>query len=215
MKRWKKYAAGLLLMAGVSPQVRAQVPVVAPAPAAVPVAVAPAAAPAAAPWNMWSFFCLTPEQKLACRDKICNCALGQLLNNGLKPIGAFSGGIIGPFCPLLPAAALAMPADSAEGAAARVRADEANAKARRAAVRYLGTVDCNYWPEAQEALANALRGDRNECVRWEAAYALLRGCCCTKLTIKALVICVGRSDEDGFPRENSERVLAAAPYRCP
>jgi len=208
MKRWKKYAAGLLLVAGVSPQVRAQVPAAAAAPAAAPAAAAPAAAPA--PANLFSFICPTPEQKAACKEKICNCALGQMLNSGLKPVGAFSGGIIGPFCPEVKAADLAKPADSAEGAAARIKADEAAAKARREAVRYLGTVDCNYWPEAQEALAAALRGDRNECVRWEAAYALLRGCCCTKLTIKALVICVGRSDEDGFPRENSERVLATA-----
>jgi hypothetical protein len=211
MKRWRKYAAGLLLMAGVAPQVRAQAVVpAAPPAAAVPVAGAPVAAPAPAPANLWSFICLTPEQKLACKEKICNCALGQMLNNGLKPMGAFSGGIIGPFCPEVRLADLAKPADSAEGAAARIKADEADAKARREAVRYLGTVDCNYWPEAQEALAAALRGDRNECVRLEAAYALLRGCCCTKITIKALLISVSGSDEDGFPRENSERVRAVA-----
>jgi hypothetical protein len=208
MKRWKKYAAGLMLMAGLSPQARAQVPA-APA-AAAPAAGAPAAAPAAAPGNMWSFICLTPEQKQACKEKICNCALGQMLNNGLKPMGAFSGGIIGPFCPAVTAADMAKPADSAEGAAARIKADEADAKARREAVRFLGTVDCNYWPEATEALVNALRGDRNECVRLEAAYALGRGCCCNKMTIRALVLCVSRSDEDGFPRECSERVRATA-----
>ena len=105
---------------------------------------------------------------------------------------------------------MAKPADSPEGAAARAKADEADAKARRAAVRFLGTVDCHYWPEAQEALINALRGDRNECVRLEAAFALNRGCCCTKMIIKALVMCVSGSDEDGFPSERSPRVRAVA-----
>src|SRR5262249_55617453 len=135
-----------LLMAGVAPQVRAQA--VAPAaPAAV--AGAPAAAPAAAPANLFSFICPTPEQKQACKEKICNCALGQMLNNGLKPMSTMTGGIIPTICPEVKAADLAKPADSAEGAAARAKADEAAAKARREAVRFLGTVDCNYWPEAQ------------------------------------------------------------------
>ena len=37
-----------------------------------------------------------------------------------------------------------------------IQADEAGAKAHRANVRYLGTVDCRYWPEATEGLINAL-----------------------------------------------------------
>jgi hypothetical protein len=214
MKRWKKYAAGLLLTAGLSSQVHAQGVAVpgAAAPAAAPAAAVPptAAAPAAAPGNLWSFICLTPEQKAACIQKICNCPLGQMLNNGLKPMSAMSGGLIPTFCPAISPADLAKPADSAEGAAARAKADEADAKARREAVRFLGTVDCHYWPEAQEALINALRGDRNECVRLEAAFALNRGCCCTKIIIKALVNCVSGTDEDGFPGERSERVRATA-----
>jgi len=120
-----------------------------------------------------------------------------------------SGGLIPPFCPLTPSAAqLADP--GAEGAAAAIMLDEAGAKARRAAVRYLGTVDCHYWPEAEDALVAALRGDRNECVRWEAALALGRGCCCTKKTIEALTIVVSCSDRDGAPKETSHRVHAAA-----
>jgi hypothetical protein len=206
MKRWKTYAAGLLLTAALSPQGQAQVPA-APA-AAAPAAAAPAAAPP--PANMWSMICLSPEQLALCKAKLCSCGLVQLMNNGLKPIGAFSGGIIGPCCPLISPAALAMPADSPEGAAARAMADAAGVKARREAVRYLGTLDCHYWPEAQEALINALRGDRSECVRLEAAFALNRGCCCTRPIIKALVICVSSSDEDGFPRECCERVRAVA-----
>jgi hypothetical protein len=138
--------------------------------------------------------------------------MGQLLNNGLLPVSAFTGGIIGPICP--PNAVnpndLAKPADSAEGAAARIKADEAAAAARRAAVRYLGTVDCHYWPEAQDALVNALLQDRNECVRTEAAIALGRGCCCTRKTIEALAVVVSGSERFGNPAEKSERVKAAA-----
>jgi hypothetical protein len=133
-----------------------------------------------------------------------------MLNNGLKPVGAFSGGIVGTCCPSLIVADLAKPPDSAEGAAARIKADEAAAKARREAVRYLGTVDCRYWPEAQDALINALRADRNECVRLEAALALGHGCCCNKATIKALILTVSGSSEDGNPPERSDRVRAWA-----
>jgi len=59
-------------------------------------------------------------------------------------------------------------------------------------------------------LINALRTDRNECVRLEAAYALGRGCCCNKLTIEKLRLTVEGSDKDGNPPETSMRVRAAA-----
>ncbi|MBI1833034.1 MAG: HEAT repeat domain-containing protein, partial [Planctomycetes bacterium] len=89
---------------------------------------------------------------------------------------------------------------------------------RRAAIRYLGTVDCNYWPNAIDALSEGLRGDPSECVRFEAALALRNGCCCTKKIIKALETCVAGKNDDGFPIERSERVRAAALEaleRCP
>src|SRR5205823_14946141 len=124
--------------------------------------------------------------------------------------GAITGVIIVPCCPTFIPADLLMPPDGAEGAAARIKADEAGAKKRRAAVRYLGTVDCNYWPEAQEALINSLRADRNECVRLEAAWALGRGCCCTRKTLEALALTVSGSERDGNPIERSDRVRAAA-----
>lgn len=203
MKMWKKLGSGLALLAGLSPTLRGQVP---PAPPPAPVA----AAPAAAPNNLWSFLCPTPEQKAACKDKLCNSKLGQLMNNGLRPMGALSGGLIGPFCPGFTQDDLKKPADSAEGAAGRIKKDTADAKARVAAVRYLATVDCHYWPEAQDALVNALRADRNECVRFEAALALGSGCCCTKKTIEALSIAVSGSEADNNPRETSERVRSAA-----
>src|SRR5262249_26195944 len=70
--------------------------------------------------------------------------------------------------------------------------------------------NCHYWQEAEAALIGSLRADRNECVRWEAAMALGRGCCCTKKTIKALMLSVSGGTEDGNFEEISERVKAAA-----
>jgi hypothetical protein len=133
-----------------------------------------------------------------------------LINNGLKPVSALSGGIIGNCCPpgIPGPAELAKP--NSEGAAAKIKKDEAEAKARQAAVRYLGTVDCHWWPDAEAALIVALRADRNECVRYEAALALSRGCCCTKAVIAALTICVAGTEVDANPSENSERVRIQA-----
>jgi hypothetical protein len=147
-----------------------------------------------------------------CKEKLCGSPLGQILNSTIAPVSGLSGGIIPPLCPpnAVNPADLAKPADSAAGAAARIKADEADAAARRAAVRYLATVDCHWWPEAQDALINALRADRNECVRWEAAVALGSGCCCTPKTIAAMTISVNGTDEDGNPAETSERVRGAA-----
>ena len=210
MKLRVGWGLGLFLAGGVASVATAQVPVVpgavAPAPVAVvPMAAAPVAAPA--PRNIWSFFCLTPEQSAACKAKFCNSGIGQLLSNSLQPVGALTGGVIGNCCPnpATDPSNMNQPPDSALGAAARIAADEAGAKKRRAAVRYLGTVDCNYWPEARDALINALRADRNECVRLEAAMALSRGCCCNKGTITALVLTVSGSRADGNPAENCER----------
>jgi hypothetical protein len=110
------------------------------------------------------------------------------------------------------------PPDSSEGAAARIKKDEADAKARRDAVRFLGTVDCNYWPEATEALVLSLRKDPNECVRFEAALSLGNGCCCNEKTIYALQLSITMCDKDGAPPERSDRVRAAAAdalARCP
>lgn len=159
----------------------------------------------------------------------------MLLGNTLKPVSAMTGGLIPPCCPnvlnqdALNKAAKEGPEAAkgdAQAAAAKIAQDEAQAKERRAAVRYLGTIDCHYWRDvAEPALINALRGDRNECVRWEAAMALGNGCCCTKKTIEALTISVYGVDvdgeavagkgfdhpfKDGYPVETSERVKASA-----
>jgi hypothetical protein len=134
-----------------------------------------------------------------------------LLNSLLKPFGALSGGLVPPLLPSGPSAAnLAKPQTSAAGAAARIQTQEADAKARREAVRYLGTVDCRYYPEASAALATALRTDPSECVRYEAALALNRSCCCTQKTVAALKAAASGGSDDQNPPECSERVRAAA-----
>jgi len=205
--------ASLLAMAVSGLNVWAQVPAVPAVPAAVP------AAPAA-PGNIWSKIMMTPDQKAACKKRWCECGLVQFMGAMIKPMTFATGGLIKPCCPGPDDAKpgdLAKPADSADGAAARIKEDEAQAKERRANVRYLGTVDCARYPEAEMALINALRTDRNECVRWEAAIVLGHGCCCTRKTIEALRLTVEASDKDGNPKETSGRVRAAAEgslYAC-
>ena len=77
-------------------------------------------------------------------------------------------------------------------------------------MRCLAYADCNWYPEAEAALITALRTDRNECVRDEAASVLGSGCCCTRKIIEALAISASGSKKDGNPPENSLRVKAAA-----
>jgi hypothetical protein len=223
MKTWQRYGAGLAALAGFLAQARAQsfpgVPTVAApaAPAAAGAAgTAGTAAPAAPSANLWSFLCPSQDQKKAFKECLCQSQFGLLVNNTLAPLRLFTGGVVPPCCPGLPTAA-ELADKGPVGAAAAIKKDEAEAKARIAAVKYLATVSCHYWPEAQDALIQALRKDRNECVRWQAALALGSGCCCTKKTIKALAITVSSSDEDGQPAELSDRVKAAAEaalYHC-
>jgi len=180
----------------------------------VPAATGAAAAPQAAPCNLWSFLCPPAQQRQSMMNCICACPLGQMFNSMLKPMSAMSGGLLpGGICPgpnQPNPADLAKPADSAEGAAARIKQAEADAKARRAAVRYLGTVDCRRFPEAEAAIVNSLLTDPNECVRMEAALALTRACCCTKQTIEALTQTVSGKSHGNDPPETSERVRYAA-----
>jgi hypothetical protein len=207
MGNWKSFLVSLAIGLGLAQGAWAQiVPPVGAAPGAPGL---PQDVPAPKPTGKIGNLITTCEY---CRAKLCNSTLGQLLNNSLKPVGVFSGGLVPSLCPpnnVNPADML-KPADSVEGAAARIKADEAAAAKRRADVRYLATVDCHYWPEAQDALINALRADRNECVRWEAAMALGSGCCCTPKVVVALSIAVSGSEEDGNAGETSERVRAAA-----
>ena len=98
----------------------------------------------------------------------------------------------------------------AEFAAARIKADELTVHRRQAAIRYLAKIDCQFNPEAEAGLLSALRCDRNESVRFEAALALANSNCCTKKTLAALGLIVKGGDGDGNPAETSERVKWAA-----
>jgi hypothetical protein len=97
----------------------------------------------------------------------------------------------------------------AEIAAVKIKGEEAGAKNRRAAVHYLGTLEWHYYPEAEEALVAALRADRNEQVRLEAAQALALHQC-TKRGVDALNIVLAGSEIDGNPAEISEKVKVVA-----
>ena len=99
---------------------------------------------------------------------------------------------------------------AAEVAAARIKADELTVHRRQAAIRYLAKIDCQFNPEAEAALLAALRGDRNESVRFEAALALANSNCCTKKTVASLGLVVKGGDSDGNPAETSDRVKWAA-----
>jgi hypothetical protein len=227
----KKWVAGLIIFAA-APETKiwaqatggplgagaAAAPTAASALGAGPAAASPAAAApaaAAAPKTIFGFFGLSSANIHACIAKLCNSQIGQLANNFLAgPAGAVSGGLIPPLCPPPSPAQIAALENKAPGGAeataAKIKASEADAKARVAAVEYLGTVDCSRWKEATKALINALRADTNECVRYAAARVLNSGCCCNKATIEALKICVAGEDTDGNPPETSCRVKAAA-----
>jgi len=98
----------------------------------------------------------------------------------------------------------------AEITAAKIKIDETQAKQRQAAVRYLASVDCHYYPEAEAGLIAALRADRSESVRYEAAVAL--GSCkgTTRKILEALNLTALGQETDGNPSESSERVRQAA-----
>jgi hypothetical protein len=198
------------------------IPSIPSAPSSLPTGLpagAGAAAAAVPQKTIFGMFGLSHANLAACKAKLCQSQIGTMLNNGLKPVSMFAGGLVPSLCPPANASALASQAAAlggpggpagAQATAAAIQADVAGAPARIAAVEYLATVDCHYWPEAEAALIGRLRSDRIECVRYAAARALLSGCCCTKKTVEALTIVVSGSDKDSFPSETSERVRAVA-----
>lgn len=102
------------------------------------------------------------------------------------------------------------PASQAETAAAAIRADEQCIERRKTAIRYLAGVDCAFNPEAEAGLLTALRCDRHECVRYEAALALNNRWCWTSKTLAALNQAMSGGSADGHPCERSDRVRLAA-----
>ena len=83
--------------------------------------------------------------------------------------------------PLLKPPFAAAPVDSLKGMAAGIRAVQLDVPNRVKAVRYLGTVDCVTYPQAQDMLIATMLEDPSEEVRYEAVMALrnmlARGCC--------------------------------------
>ncbi len=212
---WKLTVLMLGLWAMMLGSAGGQIPAIPTVPAVPTVTTAPAIPAAPAKPNIFSFFCPPPGCLEKCKEKYCNSGIGRMIGAMARPMLMLSGGLIQPCCPTpnMPNLAdLAMSPESAGGAAARIKKDEMEAKARRADVRFLGTVDCNRYPEAEAALIKALRTDRNECVRYEAALSLGKGCCCTKKTMEALLLTVTGSEKDGNPIETAPRVREAAEF---
>ncbi len=172
-------------------------------------AQAPAAAAPAPRTGLFGRVRRSPEQRAQRLANFAKSPLGQMVNSLLKPAEALTGGILKPVGANDPAKQK-LPADSAGGAAAKIAADGAEAKAKIADLEFLSKQDCRRYPEAEAAILNALRAERSECVRWAAAKALLSGCCCTPKVMKALTVVVNMSDKDGNLAEESERVRMTA-----
>ncbi|WP_146588475.1 hypothetical protein [Posidoniimonas polymericola] len=198
--------------------------VLAPSAMAGPI-VPPPVEPVAAPTGFWA------NASWACRRVKLRCqtsAAGKFLTNAIRPVSKLTGGLIPVPNDNHFAGAIELhatkPAGMAPGAtpkpppppppgvaaAAAIKAEQSQAKLRREAVAYLAGLDCRYYPEAEAALIASLRADRDECVRLEAARALLSGCCCTPATTKALFISASGTDDDGNPCERSTRVRRTA-----
>ena len=199
--------AGVFVLAGWSSASAQGLPAIPAVPGAAPAVVAPADPGP----GILGRFAIRFD---AFRRRIALTPVGQLLANAKKPLAGLTGGLIGnPVKPNDKEAA----APGAGGAAAAGKKDAAEAKKRREDVAYLGTLDCRYYPNASQALADALRTDPSECVRWEAAIALSKSCCCNNTTVKALMASVSGMDSDGNPAERSARVrctAAVALERC-
>jgi hypothetical protein len=196
-------AAGLAAVANAQPPINMVAP-----PPPVPLGIAPQPPVPGSP-TVWEKLGVSQQQQEFCKRKMCRTPFGQAMNTIVNPISCLSGGLIPPFCPTTPSLA-ELQDPGAIGAAAKVQQDRAGAADRIKAVKYLAGVDCSYWPEAEDALVNTLRGDRNECVRYEAAVALATGCCCTPKVVVALSNTVGCSTSDGGFMEKSARVRQAA-----
>ncbi len=173
-------------------------------------------APAAAAPVGSGMSCLSGLSKTcsSCTSSCCNSPFGQLLSNILKPFSMMTGGLVPVPCQQTggqPGGGGSGSQDGgAESTANKIKQEEADAKARIAALKYLATCDCHYFPEAGAAIVLSLRTDKNECVRWQAARSLQTGCCCNPKVIEALTLTVSGNNKDGNPAETSPRVQSAA-----
>ena len=152
------------------------------------------------------------------QDCICASGIGTMLSGMTAPLTMMSGGLVCDPCAAAKKRAEDEAAKAADGSdpdgsgatAAKIKQEKADAKKRKAAVDYLATVDCNYYPEAGIALVKSLRTDKEEIVRLAAARALGTGCCCSEDIIAALKLAVNGGSDDGNPPETSQRVRSAA-----
>lgn len=199
MKNWKALGAGLALLVALSPRLAAQVPGgVTPPPQA------------AQAMTLWSFLGISCDQIEAMKAKCCKKPLGQLISQMKRPINVATGGVLCGCCEAIVPSAADQAQPGVLGLCAKVKADAAGVKARRAAVRCLSEVDCRRMPDVAEALVATMRTDLSECVRYDAAVALGEGCCCTKKVIESLAIVATGSGKDNLPPEKCERVRFAA-----
>jgi hypothetical protein len=196
-------AAGLVATAKAQPPLNSMAP-----PPPLPTGIAPYPPPPYVP-TIWDKLGVSKAQREYCRRGLCKTPFGAAMNTIVSPFNKLSCGLIPKFCPDTPSLA-ELQDPGPIGAAAKVKQDRAGAEERIKAVKYLAAVDCHYWPEAEEALINALRNDRNEAVRYEAAVALANGCCCTPKVVIALSNTVGCSTSDGGFLETSAQVRRAA-----
>lgn len=173
-----------------------------------PVGIAPYPPPPGGQ-TLWSFLGMSYEQREYRQRQMARTPIGKVREKIQTPLSKVTKGIIPPFPPKTPSLA-ELQAPGPVGAAAKLKLDRAAAGERVKAVKELGTADCHYWPEAEDALVAALRTDRNEWVRLAAAETLGMGCCCTKKTIIALTNACTCSNADGAPAEKSPKVVAAA-----
>lgn len=137
------------------------------------------------------------------KAKIRESALGKLLRGMLKPLSALTGGVV-PAEPVPNHVQLAAPGP--QGSAAKIKKDQLEAPQRLAAIQALGEVDCHWYPEALTQLLHALRADRSDCVRFEAAKILSQCNCCSPAMLLALRVCVAGTETDGNPAERSLRI---------
>jgi hypothetical protein len=158
-----------------------------------------------------------------CKPKPSHPLLGHVARTMSAPIRAAVGHLMPPHCdePPTKEEVTRMIVDGgyspAEITAAKIKVDEAQASARRAAVRYLATIDCHYYPEAESGLIAAMRADRVEMVRYEAALALGNCRGLTAKMLEALNMTALGLELDGNSVESSERVRSAAQislHRC-